>query len=186
MVDKDKIVNIFYPLGSGALFCSAYKGINELKELDLFHNPVRMWGVQPETCSPIIDAIGKEDIIPIKNPKTIAKSIAIGKPGSGHQALDVIKESKGGGFKVTEKDIVRANLDLYFKEGIFSQFVGGVTIAGITKAAKLGLFKEDDIVVANITGTGLGRIEDDLLEAAKEHGFEEDAKILLRETKQGD
>jgi len=186
IVDKDKTVNLFYPLGSGALFCSAYKGINELKGLGLFHNPVRMWGVQPETCSPIIDAIGKEDIIPIKNPKTIAKSIAIGKPGSGHQALDVIKESKGGGFKVTEKDIVRANLDLYFKEGIFSQFVGGVTIAGITKAAKLGLFKEDDIVVANITGTGLGRIEDDLLEAAKEHGFEEDAKILLRETKQGD
>ena len=72
-VDKDATINIFYPLGSGALFCSAYKGINELKELGLFCNPIRMWGVQPELCSPIIDAIGKDDIIPIKNPKTIAK-----------------------------------------------------------------------------------------------------------------
>ncbi len=180
LIDKEKTVNIFYPLGSGALFCSAYKGINELKELGLFHNTIKMWGSQSEKCSPIIDSIGKEDILPIKNPKTIAKSIAIGKPGSGHQAIDIIKESKGGGFKVTEKDIVRATIDLYLKEGIFAQFVGGVTIAGIIKAAKLGIFKEDDIVVANITGTGIGRIEDDLLEAAKEHGFEEDAKKLLK------
>ena len=183
-VDNNITVNIFYPLGSGALFCSAYKGINELKELGLFQNPIRMWGVQPELCSPIIDAIGKDDITPIKNPRTIAKSIAIGKPGSGHQALDVIKQSNGGGFKVTERDIVRAVLDLYFKEGIFSQFVGGVTIAGIIKAVKLGILNEEEVVVANITGTGIRRIEDDLVEAAKEYGYEEEAKKLLEEVKQ--
>jgi len=183
LVDKGKIINIFYPLGSGALFCSAYKGINELKKLGLFSNSVKMWGVQSENCSPIIDAIGKEDILPIKNPKTIAKSIAIGKPGSGHQTLDIIKESNGGGFKVTENDIVRGVIDLYFKEGIFAQFVGGVTIAGIIKATKLGVFKEDDVVVANITGTGIGRIEDDLLEAANEYGLEEEVKKLLGEVK---
>jgi|TARA_B100001971_G_C18234014_1_gene565874 threonine synthase len=179
LIGKEETVNIFYPLGSGALFCSAYKGINELKKLGLFHNPVKMWGIQPEICSPIIDAIGKDDILPVKNPKTIAKSIAIGKPGSGHQALDVIKQSNGGGFKVTEKDITRATIDLFLKEGVFAQFVGGVTIAGIIKAAKLGIFKENDVVVANITGTGIGRIEDDLLASSKEFGFEEDAKKLL-------
>jgi threonine synthase len=185
LIDEHKTVNIFYPLGSGALFCSAYKGINELKKLDLFHNPIKMWGVQAEQCSPTIDAIGKEDIIPIKNPKTIAKSIAIGKPGSGHQTLDIIKESKGGGFKVSEKEIVKATIDLYFKEGIFAQFVGGVTIAGIIKAAKSGIFKENDVVVANITGTGIGRIEDDLLASSKEFGLEEEAKKLLEEVKNG-
>ena len=142
-----------------------------------------MWGVQPEQCSPIIDAIGKEDIHPIKNPNTIAKSIAIGKPGSGHQALDVIAESKGGGFKVAEKEIVKATIDLYFKEGIFAQFVGGVAIAGIIKAAKLGIFSENDVVVANITGTGIGRIEDDLIKASKEYGFEKEAGRLLNEVR---
>jgi len=184
-VSKDETINIFYPLGSGALFCSAYKGINELKTLGLFSNEVKMFGVQPENCCPIIDAIGKEDLLPIKNPKTIAKSIAIGKPGSGHQSLDVIKESNGGGFKVSEKDIVQGVIDLYFKEGIFAQFVGGVTIAGIIKAAKLGLFNKNDVIVANITGTGQDRIEDDLLEAAKEHGLKEDAKKLLEEVQNG-
>ncbi len=183
LINRDKTVNIFYPLGSGALFCSAYKGINELKTINLFHNPIKMWGVQPEQCSPIIDAIGKEDIHPIKNPNTIAKSIAIGKPGSGHQALDVIAESKGGGFKVAEKEIVKATIDLYFKEGIFAQFVGGVAIAGIIKAAKLGIFSENDVVVANITGTGIGRIEDDLIKASKEYGFEKEAGRLLNEVR---
>lgn len=185
LIDEYRTVNIFYPLGSGALFCSAYKGINELKKLDLFRNPIKMWGVQAEQCSPIIDAIGKEDIIPIKNPKTIAKSIAIGKPGSGHQTLNIIKESDGGSFKVSEKEIVKATIDLYFKEGIFAQFVGGVTIAGIIKAAKSGIFKENDVVVANLTGTGIGRIEDDLLASSKEFGLEEDAKKLLEEVKNG-
>ncbi len=183
LVDGEKTINIFYPLGSGALFCSAYKGIDELRQLNLFGNKVRMWGVQPETCSPIIDAIGKEDVIPVKNPKTIAKSIAIGKPGSGHQVLEIIKKTNGDGFKVTEKEILRNTLDLYFKEGIFAQFVGGVTIAGIKKAAKLGLFKNNDVVVANITGTGFERIEDDLLQASKEYGFENDAVRLLNEIK---
>ena len=96
----------------------------------------------------------------------------------------MIKQSNGGGFKVSEKDIVRATLDLYFKEGIFSQFVGGVAIAGIVKSVKLGIFKEGDVVVANITGTGIERIEDDLFEAAKEYGYEEEAKKLLEEVKQ--
>ena len=180
MIPEDRIINIFFPLGSGALFCSAYKGINELRKIGLFNNPVRMFGVQPETCSPIIDAIGKEDIIPVRNPKTIAKSIAIGKPGSGHQSLDVIKESNGNGIKVSEEDIFKNTIELYLKDGIFSQFVGGVTIAGIIKSIENVNIKKGEIVVANITGTGIDRIEDDLIEYSKVFGYIEDVKKLLK------
>ena len=42
-----------------------------------------------------------------------------------------------------------------------------------------------DVVVANITGTGIGRIEDDLLEASRDFGFEKEAKKLLEEVKDG-
>lgn len=181
LIGEDETVNIVFPLGSGALFCSAYKGITELNKLGLFNNPVRMHAVQSETCSPIIDAIGKEDIIPVKNPQTIAKSIAIGKPGSGHQSLEVIKQSNGAGWKVSERDIFKCTLDLYFKEGIFSQFVGGVTIAGIIKGIEKGDIKEGDVVVANITSTGIDRIEDDLIECSKIFGYEEEVKKLLKE-----
>jgi len=177
-------VHVVYPLGSGALFCSAHKGFKELSMLGLTNHKMYMWGIQPEECSPIVDAIGKEYITPVKNPKTIAKSIAIGKPGSGHQSLEVMKESKGGGFKVGEEEILKSNLDLYFKEGIFSQFVGGTTLAGIKKAVKLGVFKPNEIVVANITGTGYNRIEDDLLDISKLYGFESEAKQIIKEVNQ--
>ncbi len=180
-ISDDEEISLVYPLGSGALFCSAFKGINELRNIGIHNNSVRMFGAQPEVCSPIIDAIGKDDIIPIKNPSTIAKSIAIGKPGSGHQSLDVIKQSKGSGWKVSEKDIYKATLDLYFKEGIFSQFVGGVTIGGIIKGVENGDIKSGDVVVANITGTGYGRIEDDVLKYGKVFGYEKESKTLLRE-----
>ena len=119
--------------------------------------------------------------MPVKNPKTIAKSIAIGKPGSGHQSLDVMAKSNGGGFKVSEKEILENNLDLYFSEGIFCQFVGGTVMAGIKKAVKEGKIKKGEVVVANITGTGKGRIEDDLLEISEEFGYKEKAEQLLKE-----
>mgnify|MGYP001601667387 CR=1 FL=1 len=180
-IDESETLNIVYPLGSGALFCSAYKGIKELINIGIYNNPVRMFGVQPEICAPIINAIGKDDIEPIKNPQTIAKSIAIGKPGSAHQTLAIIKECKGNGWKVSEQDIFKSTLDLYFKEGIFGQFVAGVTIAGIIKGVQSGDIKQGEVVVANITGTGINRIEDDLLEYSKVFGYEDEVKRILLE-----
>lgn len=176
-------INLVYPLGSGALFCSAYKGINELKKLDLFSNDVRMWGAQPEDCSPVIDAIPSGVIAPLKKAETIAKSIAIGNPGSGYQALSVIKDSRGGGWKVSEKEIFQRTLDLYYRDDIFSQFVGGVTLAGISRGVARGDLKEGSVVVANITGTGRNRIEDDLLEYGKRFGLESEAKGVIDETR---
>lgn len=180
-LEANETLNVVYPLGSGALLCSAYKGIGELKLLNAFENPVRMWGAQAANSAPIIDAIGGENILPVRKPQTLAKSIAIGNPGSGYQSLDVIAESNGGGWKASEKDILENTLELYLKEGIFSQFVGGVTLSGIKQGVSKGDLGPGDVVVANITGTGYGRIEDDLLEYAKQYGLEEQAEKIIAE-----
>ncbi|MFH1788321.1 MAG: pyridoxal-phosphate dependent enzyme [Candidatus Altiarchaeota archaeon] len=179
--EEGETINLVYPLGSGALFCSAYKGINELMLLGLTENPARMWGAQGEKCAPIIDAIPTGNILPVKNPQTIAKSIAIGNPGSGYQTLDVMKESQGGGWRVTEEEIIENTLDLYLKEGVFSQFVGGVTLAGVRHGVERGDLKKGEVVVANITGTGFQRIEDDLVDCAKQYGLEDKARQVISE-----
>ncbi len=176
----DETLNIVYPTGSGALFCSAYKGIEELRNLNLFDNQVKMWCSQSAACAPVIDAIPTGDIIPIKNPQTIVKSIAIGNPGSGYQALNVIKKSGGGGWKIPDREIFKSNIDLYFKEGIFSQFVGGVTLAGIINGVLRGDLKKGSIVVANITGSGI-RIVDDLWKYGKKFGYGDEVKQILDE-----
>ena len=87
------------------------------------------------------------------------------------RALDVIEKSGGGGWAVSEKDILDWVLRLYETEGIFGQDVAGVTLAGIYQGIQNGDIKQGDLVVANITGTGYGRFEDDLEYYGREFGF---------------
>ena len=186
-VAPEKTINIFYPIGTAALLCGAHKGIGELKKLGLFANPHRIFGVQPDTCDPVVaawDAVKKgekwEEVeIPIlKKVETIAKSIAIGNPGSGREALAVFAESGGGAIGVREEDLFDAELELIRDENLFPQFVGGTVLAGIRKALERGEIKKGDVVVANLTGFG-ERIRDDILEVSKRFGREDETKNLL-------
>jgi len=181
VVEPGRKVHIVYPIGSGALLCCAYKGIRELQRYGLFAGEPVMWGAQPEACAPVVDAWSRirarkaegrsyseiiekqlEDIEPVHQPVTLAKSIAIGKPGSGYQTLDIFEASGGGGWSMSEEELFEETLALQEKEGIFSQFVGGVTISGIRKGVEAGDIKPGEIVVANVTGSALDRVEDDM------------------------
>ncbi len=148
-----------FPLGSGALYCSAYKGFQELKRIGLLNSKMpKMCGVQAEGASPIVDATESNEIRPVK-PNTIAKSIAIGDPGSGYQALDVRKLSDGFFWKVSDEEIILAIKELAKKEGIFTEPAGGTVVAGIKKGVQAGDIKRGSIVVAYITGCGLKTLE---------------------------
>lgn len=189
-IAPERTANVIYPVGSGALLCSAYKGIEQLRSISLATNPARMWAAQAENCAPVVnalrrgkvksgsngDSIERWEIIPIQDPKTVAQSIRIGNPGSGYQALDVIEKSGGGGWTVSESDIIDKVLKLAEAETfngrpIFGQDVAGVVLAGIYQGIQTGDIKQGDLVVANITGTGYNRFEDDLEYYGREYGF---------------
>lgn len=149
-----------FPLGSGALYCSADKGFNELKTLGLVDGKrTRMCGVQDENASPIIDAIPTGEIKPVNPNKAFAKSIAIGSPGSGYQALEVMKESEGFGWKVSKEEITVGIKELARMEGILAEPVGGAVIAGLKRGVNNGEIEAGSIVVANITGCGLKTLD---------------------------
>ena len=184
-IDPERTVNVVYPVGSGALLFSGYKGNEELRSIDLASNSATMWAAQAKNCAPVVNALQKGkvksggngdsierwEIVPVRDPKTVAQSIRIGNPGSGYQALDVIEKSGGGGWAVSEEDIIDWVLRLYETEGIFGQDVAGVTLAGIYQGIQNGDIKPGDLVVANITGTGYNRFEDDLEKYGYEFGF---------------
>ncbi len=149
----------FVPLGSGALFSQIYKGFKELEALGFVKNNTRMYGVQGKGASPIVNAIEMGEISPVKNPTTIAKSIAIGNPGSGYQALDIIKKSAGGGYALSDDEIIFGIKELAKKEGILSEPVGGAVIAGIRKAVESGDLQRGESALAFITGSGLKTLE---------------------------
>jgi threonine synthase len=149
------------PAASGSLITKIWKGLKELKLVGLVDElNTRVYGAQAEGCSPIAQAWreGRDYIKPVK-PNTIAKSIAIGNPADGIYALQVTKESRGDWETATDEEIIEGIKLLAETEGIFTETAGGTTIAVLKKLAERGAFKEDEVVVAYITGNGYKTLE---------------------------
>ncbi|MFX1293911.1 MAG: threonine synthase, partial [Promethearchaeota archaeon] len=148
--------NIVVPMGSGALLCSVSKALKELHKIDFIEsNNTRISGSQPDGCSPIVTSFNsKTDIFPIETPNTIAKSLAIGNPASGYEAIDVINSTKGWAAAPTDEDIKDAIKLLAKSEGIYAEPAGAVTLAGLKHAIENGDILKDESVVLLVTGNG--------------------------------
>ncbi len=149
--------NVIIPMGSGALLCAVWRGLRQFLHLDLIDElKTRVFGAQPFGCSPIVHAFksDSDDITPIDEFDTIAKSLAIGDPGDGIYALKVMKESNGGAECATDKEILDGISLLAKKEGIFAEPAGGVTIAVLKKLIESGEISRDEEVVCYVTGSG--------------------------------
>ncbi len=149
------------PAASGSLITKIWKGLKEMLMVGLIDSMnTRVYGAQAEGCSPIAQAWreGRDYIKPVK-PNTIAKSIAIGNPADGIYALQVTKESGGDWETSTDEEIIEGIKLLAETEGIFTETAGGTTIAVLKKLAQRGVFREDEVVVAYITGNGYKTLE---------------------------
>lgn len=149
--------HIIIPMASGALLNAVDKGLRELKTIGLIDGEVRISGVQPEGCSPIVSAYRekREFIKPVREINTIAFSLAIGNPGDGVYALRTIKRTEGVAIAVSDRDILEAIRDLAQMEGLFVEPGAAVTVAGLKKMIEEGLVDRDEEVVCLLTGSGL-------------------------------
>jgi threonine synthase len=147
---------IVAPAASGLLFTRIWKGLDELSMLGLVE-PVNthMYLAQAAGCSPIVNAFqaGSLHVHPVE-PKTIAKSIAIGNPADGYYALRVARQSGGGAEAVTDEEAIAGVKLLAQTEGIFAEAAGGVVIATLRKLVASGVIKRHEVTVALITGAG--------------------------------
>jgi len=112
---------------------------------------------QAAGCGPIVSSVkaGSEIIRPVKQPRTIAKSLAIGNPADGYYAYKVVKDSGGNGEHATDEEIVEAMKLLAATEGIFAETAGGVTVAATKKLVEQGVIGRDEVTVISVTGNGL-------------------------------
>ncbi|UCH38089.1 MAG: threonine synthase [Candidatus Bathyarchaeota archaeon] len=150
--------HVIVPTGSGALLCAISKGFSELTTLDLVDNTaVKITCAQPQGCAPIVAAFkkGAAEVEPIEFPDTIAKSLAIGDPGDGRNALSRIQQSGGSAEEATDDEIIEAIRLLAQTEGIFTESAGGITIAVLKKLLEGGHIAKDERVVCYVTGNGL-------------------------------
>jgi threonine synthase len=158
---------IVAPMASGSLLTKIVKAFAELEKLSLCEpQGVRVFGAQAAGCGPIAEAVlaGRDVIKPVKTPRTIAKSLAIGNPADGFYAARAIRDSRGGAALVTDDEIVAAMRLLAEHEGIFAETAGGVTMAGTLKLLEEGALRKDESLVVAITGNGL-KTTDPLAEA---------------------
>ncbi|HEV8516367.1 MAG TPA: threonine synthase [Candidatus Limnocylindrales bacterium] len=146
------------PIASGSLYTKVAKGFDELARYGLVEpKPIRFVGAQPEGCAPVAAAwaTGAERPIPVREPSTIVKSLAIGIPADGSEALRLARESGGSIEAVDDAATVICLQQVAAEEGILAEPAGGCTLAALEQAVRRGLIDPTEEVVVLLTGNGL-------------------------------
>jgi threonine synthase len=150
--------NVVCPMAGGSLIGKIAKAFEEMTQLG-WVNPAatRYYGAQAGGCAPISTAVknGWEQHKPVKTPRTIAKSLAIGDPADGYFAARLIRESGGWAEDASDAEIAKAMKLLAATEGVFAETAGGVTIAVAGKLLAQGKLPRQESIVLCITGNGL-------------------------------
>ena len=154
---------LIVPTGSGAMLNAICKGFEELETVSLVNHvsQMHMNCAQANGCAPIVTAFKKNntDVVPVENPDTVAKSLAIGDPGDGRYVLKRLKQFNGIAEESNNKEILDAILLLAKTEGIFTEPAGGVSVAVLKKMVEDGQIDKDETTVCYVTGNGLKATE---------------------------
>jgi threonine synthase len=155
--------HIVAPMAGGSLIVKLRKAFQEFDKLGLTDNltATKIHGAQAAGCAPIVDAVraGRELIKPVKTPRGVAKSLAIGNPADGFYAVRAIKDSGGHGAMPDDAEIIAAMRLLAETEGIFTETAGGVTLAATQQLIAEGHIKPEDTVTICVTGQGLKTVD---------------------------
>jgi threonine synthase len=149
---------VVVPMAGGSLVGKIHKALKELETLGLVDRVnTRMFGAQATGCNPITNAVRTDalKVKPIRQPNTIAKSLAIGDPADGYFAAKLIRDTGGWGEDVNDEEIVAGMKLLAETEGVFAETAGGVTVAVARKLIEQGRIDRDGSTVLCITGNGL-------------------------------
>ncbi len=146
------------PIASGSLFTKVAKGFAELTRYGLVAaKDVRFVGAQPAGCAPVANAFaaGVDRPVPVREPRTIVKSLAIGDPADGPFAVRQAWATGGSIESVPDEATAAAMRQVATLEGIFTETAGGCTVGAIALARERGVIRPGDEVVALLTGNGM-------------------------------
>jgi threonine synthase len=151
--------HVVVPVAGGSLLVKIGRGFAELAELGLVERRApRMHAAQAAGCAPVASMIieGRDTMIPIKDPQTIARSIAVGDPGDGYYARAAILGSGGFAAAPDDAESLECVRLLAETEGVFAEIAGGVTVAAARRLIAQGhIGRDDGPVILVITGQGL-------------------------------
>jgi threonine synthase len=149
--------HIVFPVGGGALLAGAWKGFNELIQLNWIRHVPRLHCIQSEACMPIVEAYrkGMRKVEPVKEQETIAGGIRIANPARGRQVLKALQLTEGKATSVSDAQILRHQRLLAVREGIFAEPTSCAALAGLEKLREAGVIGGHESVIVPLTGFGL-------------------------------
>ncbi len=136
------------PVGNAGNISSHWMGYSEYLADSTIAEPPQLFGFQAAGAAPLV--IGK----PVKDPQTIATAIRIGDPASWDKAIAAAKESEGGIFAVTDREILAAYRRVAH-EGLFAEPASAASVAGLLHVAAQGKLAPGSTVICVLTGHGL-------------------------------
>src|SRR3989449_3449223 len=147
--------HVIVPVGSGALLTRTATAVAQLRAARLVEDTrCSIHAAQPAGCAPGSDAVldGYRDVRPVRDPVTVARSLAIGTPADGDGSVAVIRASGGSAASVSDADVLECCALLASTEGVLAEPAGGVVVATARALARRGTFGDDETVVLYITG----------------------------------
>jgi len=157
--DWETLDAILVPTGSGCLLTGIWKGLRDLRELDLIRAYPRIVAVQPAGNQALVKAIQKGTpfgkIIPEAYPASVAGGLLDPYPWDGDAAMTGVSKTHGAGVSVGDRDILRSVRELAAFEGIFAEPSGAAGLAGLEKLLSDGGIGRGERVVVLVTGSGL-------------------------------
>ena len=145
---------IVLPVGNAGNISAVHKGLNELIELGFIDSLPMMTGIQAAGSAPIVDAIKNNlpEVIPEKNPETVATAIRIGAPVNAEKALTAIRKTGGTAIAVTDAEILKMQRDLARMEGIGVEPASAASVAGVRRLVEDGVIDRSERIVCVVTG----------------------------------
>ena len=146
---------VFVPVGDGNIIASVGKGFEELLHIGFIEKLPRLVAVQSEGSSAIVDALLGDGVVRPVEARTLADSIAVGRPRDPDRAMRAVRQSRGLGLRVRDSEILEAQSLLARREGVFVEPSAAASLAGLVRLAASGDIGRDERVVLIFTGNGL-------------------------------
>ncbi|NOZ83094.1 MAG: threonine synthase [Euryarchaeota archaeon] len=148
---------VVVPMGNCGNISAIWKGFREFRSLGLIDELPAMTGIQAEGASPVVEAFraGRSEIVPVKEPETVATAIRIGAPVNAPKALRAIRESGGCAESVSDAEILEAQRVLARCEGVGVEPASAASVAGLRKLVEMGEVDRSERVVCVTTGHAL-------------------------------
>jgi len=148
---------IVIPMGGGTNRIGCYESFKELMMIKWIEKMPSLVCAQSEGCAPTVKACKKDSdyVELIEKASGIAEGLMIRKPKRGNTILKILKETNELATSVSDKEIVEATKLLGKFEGIYVEPPSAIALAALSKLRKLEKIDQNDILVCELTGSGL-------------------------------